>query len=294
MSAKPSASIRAKVSDTPPGLVGEMIRTGLVGQSAAEAICERPNPTAATAMARMRRCMSNPMNTARAYDATYEFRTLIPAQPSYALLVARSMSRRRGHCSGPSPMLSLLLRNKLPDLARRQGKRAGFCTERGQRMSYRVRERATGGDDAAFARALHTQRIVRRRIVLRDHAAQVRKVGSGRQEIVGERAGEELALVVILQMLEAGAAEPLHEGTDHLAPQRERIDGAAHILNHDIVDDLDLADLGVDCDMRRMCAVAVSVVVIVERAFGGQAGELAERKRAAVGARNHLPVDRNR
>src|SRR5215475_8049643 len=62
MSAKPSVSMRAKVSDTPPGLVGEMIRTGLVGQSAPDAICERPIPMAPTRMARMRRCMSNLMN----------------------------------------------------------------------------------------------------------------------------------------------------------------------------------------------------------------------------------------
>src|SRR5262245_66040336 len=68
MSAKPSVSIRAKVSDTPPGLVGEMIRTGLVGQSAAAAICERLNPTAT--IAKMRRCMSNSTNTARPYKAS--------------------------------------------------------------------------------------------------------------------------------------------------------------------------------------------------------------------------------
>jgi hypothetical protein len=63
----------------------------LVGQSAAGAICEKLNTTAVTAIARMRRCMSDPTNTARAHDASYEFRTLIPAQPSYAFYMTRSM-----------------------------------------------------------------------------------------------------------------------------------------------------------------------------------------------------------
>src|SRR6185369_4965315 len=194
MSAKPSANIRANVSDTPPGLVGEMIRTGLFGQSAAAAMCERFNPTAATAMARMRRCMSNSTNTARAYDASYEFLTLIPAQPSYAFFMARSISMARSMCahpggvhsSGPSAVLRSLPPNKLPDPAWRQGKRTRLGAEWSQRMGHRIRERATGGDDATFARALCTERIVRRRIVFSDHAAQVRKVRSGRQEIIGE------------------------------------------------------------------------------------------------------------
>src|SRR5690349_11926365 len=42
-----------------------------------------------------------------------------------------------------------------------------------------------------------------------------------------------------------------------------------------------------------MCAAAVSVVGIVERSFGGQAGELAERKRTTVG-RDFIPVNGNR
>src|SRR4051794_5697233 len=168
MSAKPSASMRAKVSDTPPGLVGEMIRTDFVGQSAADAICERP--TAATRTARMRGRMSNPMNEphepAHACDMGHESRTLISAQLSYALSTARSIS-------------------KLPELARRQGKRPRLGPEWGQGMSHRIRKRAAGGDDAAFARALCTQRIVRRRIVFRDHAAQVWKVRRSRQQIIG-------------------------------------------------------------------------------------------------------------
>src|SRR6266850_818157 len=91
MSPKPSASIRAKVSDTPPGRVGEMIRTGLVGQSAAGGSCEKVNTRGVRGIARMRRCMSDPTNTAHAHDASYEFRTLIPAQPSYAFYMTRSM-----------------------------------------------------------------------------------------------------------------------------------------------------------------------------------------------------------
>src|SRR4051794_39987638 len=54
ISPKPLASIRAKVSDAPPGLVGEMIRTGFVGRSAANAKGDPTIPRATSAMAKMR------------------------------------------------------------------------------------------------------------------------------------------------------------------------------------------------------------------------------------------------
>src|SRR5215467_12596754 len=109
-----------------------------------------------------------------------------------------------------------------------------------------IRECAASSDDAAFACTFDTERVVRRRIVFRDDAAQVGKVGRSRQQIVGERAGQELTLVVILQMLEAGTPEALYHRANHLTTERERVHGTTYILHDDIVDDLDLAELGID------------------------------------------------
>src|SRR5437899_12140355 len=199
MSPKPSASIRANVRHTPPGLVGEMIRTGFVGQSAANAICASPTPTAATTIVRMRRFMLRPI---RVTELCSQF-----------ILRAFRCTRIR--------LLSLLARHKLPNPTRCQRKMARLRPERRQCMRHGIRKRATGRDNPTLAGALRAQRIVRARIVFGEDATQAWKVGRGRQQIVGERAGEELTLLVILKMFEARAAEALHHGTDHLALERE-------------------------------------------------------------------------
>ena len=84
-------------------------------------------------------------------------------------------------------------------------------------------------------------------------------------------------------MLQHGAAEPLHQRADDLAAQRQRIDGAADVLHHHVVDDPHLAELGVDRDMRGVRAEAVGVLLVEERAFGGEPGEFAQRERLAAG-----------
>ena len=52
---------------------------------------------------------------------------------------------------------------------------------------------------------------------------------------------------------------------------RQRIDDAAAILDHDIVDELDVAELGIDRHVRGMRAVGVGVLLVEEGAFGRDA-----------------------
>ena len=55
-------------------------------------------------------------------------------------------------------------------------------------------------------------------------------------QVVGERAGEQLAVLVVDEMLEECAAETLHDGADRLAVQGHRIDDAADVLDRDVVE----------------------------------------------------------
>ena len=66
--------------------------------------------------------------------------------------------------------------------------------------------------------------------------ADRREVARGRQQIVGERAGQELAVLVVDEILQQRAAEPLHDRADGLAVQRQRIDDAADVLDRHVVD----------------------------------------------------------
>ena len=107
--------------------------------------------------------------------------------------------------------------------------------------------------------------------IFQHDGADVREVAGGRDKIVGERAGEELALLVVDEMLHHGTAQPLHRRADGLAVHRQRIDDAAAILDDDIVDELDVTELGVDRHMGGMGAVGVGVLLVEEGAFGRDA-----------------------
>ena len=67
-----------------------------------------------------------------------------------------------------------------------------------------------------------------------------------RQQIVGEGRGERLAVRVERALLVERGADALRGAAQRLAVDDHRIHQRAAILDDDIVEDLDLADLGID------------------------------------------------
>ena len=87
-------------------------------------------------------------------------------------------------------------------------------------------------------------------------------------------------------MLEHRAAETLHQRADDLPAQRQWIDRAADVLDHEIFEEMDLPKLRIDGNMRHVRAVAVGVLLVEERALARQPREILQRKRLA--AAGHL------
>ena len=94
-------------------------------------------------------------------------------------------------------------------------------------------------------------------------------IGRDRDQVIRERGRQQLPVRIVGDLLAEHAAQALHRGADHLAVQCHRVDDAADIVDHDIVDDLDMAGLGIDRDMGDRGAVGVGRLGIVrERAVG--------------------------
>src|SRR5215510_13648958 len=88
------------------------------------------------------------------------------------------------------------------------------------------------------------------------------KIARGGHEIVGERPGEQLTVLVVNQMLEERATKTLNDRTDDLAMQHQRIDDPAAILHRHIVDEVYMTGLGIDPYMGGVRAVAPGVLVV--------------------------------
>src|SRR5262249_39470448 len=140
--------------------------------------------------------------------------------------------------------------------------------ERMQRRGYRVGNHATDRNDATFACALRAERIVRRRLFLKCNRPDAWEIVSRREQIIGERSRQQLALLIIYEVLQERAAKPLDNRTHHLAVQGQGIDDAANVLDRDIIKHLDMARLYIDCDMGSMRAVAVGALVAGEACLG--------------------------
>ena len=134
-----------------------------------------------------------------------------------------------------------------------------------ERIGDGVGDDAADRDDAALAGALGAERVVRRRVVLQRVGADHGEVGRGGEKIIGERAGEELALGVVGEVFQQRAAEPLHDGADGLAVQGQRIDDAADILDGHVVDQRDMAGAGIDRDMGGVGAVGIGALAAANR-----------------------------
>ncbi len=151
-----------------------------------------------------------------------------------------------------------------PQHWRRQRQRLRLDLERRQRIGDRIADGGGDGNDAALARALCAERIAWRGAQFQRHAAHIGKVGRGRHQIVGERRVQQLRVLIVDQVVEKDAAEPLHQRADRLAVHDRRVDGAADILDRHIVEHFDMAGAVIDRDMGRMRAVAVGALVVGE------------------------------
>src|SRR5262249_57107762 len=106
---------------------------------------------------------------------------------------------------------------ELPPPGRRRREFGRLDSERTERRRDRVGENAADRNDAALARALGAARIVGRGPFLECDRADVRKIVRGGHEVVSERAGEQLSVLVIDEMFEERAAKTLHDGAHDLA-----------------------------------------------------------------------------
>ena len=100
------------------------------------------------------------------------------------------------------------------------------------------------------------------------HVLDHRHVGHGRQQVVHERGGDRVAVVVVGEVLEQRAADPLHGAAVDLALHDVRVDHRPAVLAHDVAEQRDGAggrvDLagahvgGVGPDHRRLGLVAAA------------------------------------
>jgi hypothetical protein len=76
---------------------------------------------------------------------------------------------------------------------------------------------------------------------------QVRRAGD---RVVGERAGQELALLVVHELLEQPVPDALCQSAEHLPVDDRRVDHPAAVVDDDVAKNLHVARSGVDLDDR--------------------------------------------
>ena len=86
-------------------------------------------------------------------------------------------------------------------------------------------------------------------------------------------------MLVVHQMFHEGAAKPLHHRADDLSAQCERIDDPPAILDHHVVDEFHVAELGIDRHMGGVGAVGVGVLFVEKCAFRRDAFACEPRER---------------
>ena len=97
----------------------------------------------------------------------------------------------------------------------------------------------------------------------------VRHLGRAGQQVVGERGGERLALRVEGHLLVERGADALRRAAEDLAVDDHRVDQHAAVLDDDVVEDLDLAGLGIDRDDGGVRGVAEGAGVALGLVAGG-------------------------
>ena len=101
-------------------------------------------------------------------------------------------------------------------------------------------------------------------MILKRKGANTGYVTRSWHKIIGKVRRLRLAFGIVDKILEEHAAEALYHGAYRLAHECYRIDDPTDILNCDVVDHLDMPDLGVNRDVNGMRAVGPGVFIIVE------------------------------
>ena len=81
-----------------------------------------------------------------------------------------------------------------------------------------------------------------------------RQLGGGGQRVVDERAGDELALLVVVHALVERLADGVHDAAVHLTVDQHRVDRVAAVVDGDVAEQLDLPGLWIEVDDRRVRA----------------------------------------
>ena len=114
----------------------------------------------------------------------------------------------------------------------------------------------------------------------------VSKVGKAvrlRQRVVVERAGQQLAVVVVVQLFPERLADALRQPAVDLAGDQHRADDVAAVVDRDVAEQLDLARLREDLDHRDVGAEGEGLVGRFEEVGRLQPGVDVVRQAAAVG-----------
>src|SRR5712691_11613666 len=120
-----------------------------------------------------------------------------------------------------------------PHLIRPERRLTDFRPEGPQGILDRVCDGGRWPDSTTLAEPLDSERIEWREILLVVEN-QLRQVRGGREQIVEQGRAEELALLVVDQVLKQGAADPLRYATDHLPVGNGRIDNPATIVHYNV------------------------------------------------------------
>ena len=124
---------------------------------------------------------------------------------------------------------------------------ANLDAELVQGVVHGVGDRRGRADRAAFADALLSELGIGRRRFHMEHA-NVGHFRAARQQIVGERRSERLALRVERHFLEQRRADALRGAAVNLAVDDHRIDQHAGVFHHDVVENFDAAGFRIDRD----------------------------------------------
>ena len=130
-------------------------------------------------------------------------------------------------------------------------------------------------------------------MILESNGTDSREIARCRNQVVGQRAGQQLAVCIVDEVLHKRAAKPLHDPADRLTVQGQRVDDAADILDDQKVEHLDLARPDIDRHMRHRRAVGVGqLVVVLERRVDPQTirRQIGEGERATI-ARAGAAID---
>src|SRR5437660_3267131 len=165
-----------------------------------------------------------------------------------------------------------------------------------------VGDGGAGGDDGGLADALGAEGTGLGR-QLEDDGLDHRDRKGMREGVVHQGAGAELAVLVVVHPLEQRPADALRDAALHLALDGGGVERAAHVLDHDVMDDPDGPGVGLDLDLAEVAgeggrplgrgagAAAEDRLVLAAELHRGL-GELGDRD-GAIGhaAHAHVTVD---